>query len=138
MDVALAFGFKGGVSFCQLCTDAVTYLMNIQNYWIKSYLDDVIGVDAPVKAHKAYYSMLNLLEQLGLPVNSDKISAPVSKLVRLGIQVDTKTGVLSIPQEKLSKIKSLCGQWQNKTFTTRNQLQKLLGHLIYISRSIKL
>ena len=25
----------------------------------------------------------------------------------------------------------------NKTFTTRNQLQKLLGHLIYISRSIK-
>ena len=137
VDVALAFGFKGGASFCQLCTDAVTYLMSTQNYWVMSYLDDIIGVDVPVKAHKAYYSMLNLLEQLGLPVNRDKISAPVLKLVCLGIQVDTRTGVLSIPQEKLCKIKNLCDQWQNKTFTTRNQLQKLLGHLIYISRCIK-
>ena len=94
-------------------------------------------MDVPVKAHKAYYSMLNLLEQLGLPVNRDNISAPVSKLVCLGIQVDARTGVLSIPQEKLGKIKNLCDQWQNKTFTTRNQLQKLLGHLIYISRCIK-
>ena len=107
--------------------------MSTQNYWVMSYLDDII----PVKAHKAYYSMLNLLEQLGLPVNRDKISAPVSKLVCLGIQVDANTGVLSIPQEKLCKIKNLCDQWQNKTFTTRNQLQKLLGHLIYISRCIK-
>ena len=137
MDVALAFGFKGGASFCQLCTDAVTYLMSTQNYWVMSYLDDIIGVDVPVKAHKAYYSMLNLLEQLGLPVNRDKISAPVSKLVCLGIRVDAKTGLLSITQEKLCKIKNLCDQWQNKTFTTRNQLQKLLGHLIYISRCIK-
>ena len=46
VDVALAFGFKEGASFCQYCTDAVTYLMNSQNYWVMSYLDDVIGVDA--------------------------------------------------------------------------------------------
>ena len=101
VDVALAFGFKGGASFCQLCTDAVTYLMSTKNYWVMSYLDDVIGVDNPEKALGAYHSLLNLLEQLGLPVNMDKISAPVSKLICLGIEVDAKTGTLSIPQEKL-------------------------------------
>ena len=42
VDVALAFGFKGGASFCQLCTDAVTYLMSTQNYWVMSYIDDII------------------------------------------------------------------------------------------------
>ena len=122
------------MAFCQFCTDAITYS---QNYWVMSYLDDVIGVNTPVKASKAYYSLLNLLDQLGLPVNVDKISAPVSKLICLGIQVDAEMGVLSIPQEKLCKITNLCGQWENKTFTTYNQLQKLLGHLIYISRCIK-
>ena len=137
VDVALAFGFKGGASFCQFCTDAITYLMNSQNYWVMSYLDDIIGVDGPIKASKAYYSPLNLLHQLGLPVNVDKISAPVSKLIYLGIQVDAEIGVLSIPQEELCKIKNLCGQWENKTFATCNQLQKLLGHFIYISRCIK-
>ena len=77
--------------------------MDSQNSWVMLYLNDVIGVDAPVKESKAYYSFLNLLEQSGLPVNVDKISAPVSKLVCLDIQVDAGTGVCSIPQEKLYK-----------------------------------
>ena len=52
VDVVLVFGFKRGASFCQFCPDAVTYLMDSQNYWVMLYLGDVIGVDAPVKESK--------------------------------------------------------------------------------------
>ena len=44
IDVSLAFGFKQGVSECQLTTDAVTYLMWTQRPWVANYLDDIIGV----------------------------------------------------------------------------------------------
>ena len=41
------------------------------------------------------------------------------------------------PLKKLSEIRKLCVKWVGKEVTTRNQLQKLLGKLLYINRCIK-
>ena len=50
--------------------------------------------------------------------------------------MNAKTGVLSILQSKLSKIKHLCLSYRQKTEAMRVQLQKLLGHLLYIYKCI--
>ena len=39
-----------------------------------------------------------------LPVNLKKVSAPTQKITCLGIDVDAKEGILSVPKEKLQKI----------------------------------
>ena len=70
VDIALSFGFKQVASSCQMATDAITYLMWTQNNWIMAYLDDLVGVADPDKAQAAFLTLSNLLQALGLPINS--------------------------------------------------------------------
>ena len=44
---------------------------------------------------------------------------------------------MSVPPEKLHNILELCHQWHNKTTCTKQQLQSLLGSLLYISKCVK-
>ena len=118
---------------CQFSTDAITYLMASQRHWVMLYLDDVIGASSPDRADDAFLTLVHLLQNLGLRLNKNKVVAPVSKLTCLGIDVDAKAGILTIPP----KIRKLCVKWVGKEVTTRNQLQKLLGKLLYINRCIK-
>ena len=100
----MPMGFRQGASSCQLCTDTVVYLMMSQRHWIMAYLDDVIGAASPARANDAFVTLINLLQHLGLPINSKKVEAPSSQITCLGIIVNAKSGTLSIPAEKL-KIK---------------------------------
>ena len=136
-DVAIPFGLKQGALGCQFSTDTVTYLMASQRHWVMSYLDDVIGASSPDRANDAFLTLVQLLQNLGLPLNKSKVVAPVSKLTCLGIDVDAKLGILTIPPKKLREIRKLCVTWIGKEVATRNQLQKLLGKLLYINRCIK-
>ena len=136
IDVAMPFGFRQGASSCQFCTDAIVYLMTSQRHWVMAYLDDLIGAALPARASDAFATLINLLQHLGLPINYKKVEAPSSQITCLGIIVDAKAGTLSVPAEKLEKIKQMCTQWLGKIRATRKQIQKLLGHLLYIHKCI--
>ena len=114
----------------------VTYLMRTQNVWVMAYLDDIIGIAPPDTADGAFLTLKKLLQNLGLPINHKKVASPSSQITCLGININAVTGVLSIPDEKLQKIKSLCSNWAVKQKATRVQIQKLLGHLLYIHKCI--
>ena len=137
VDVGIPFGLKQGAASCQFSTDAITYLMWTQRHFCVNYLDDVIGVSPPPQASSAFSTLMNLLEALGLPVNFKKVEKPQSKITCLGIDIDARNGILTIPDRKMEKIRSLCTHWRQKTCATRNQLQKLLGNLLHIHRCVK-
>ena len=137
LDVAVPFGFSQGASAFQMATDAVTFLMASRHYWVMNYLDDIIGASLPDAASDAFITLTNLLEALGLPVNPKKVAAPTHKITCLGIDVYAREGTLSVPDEKLRKIKKLCLAWQSKNQATRNQLQSLIGHLMHIHKCIR-
>ena len=137
VDVSVAFGLKCGASACQLVTDSVTHLLASAGIWTCAYLDDIVGVARPQNAYSAFLSLKNLITSLGLPINEEKVSTPVSKLTCLGIQIDARTGIMSIPQEKLQQIRGLCTLWSTKTTATRKELQKLVGHLMYLHKCIQ-
>ena len=103
IDVALAFGFKNGAAVCQLCTDVITHTLRRQKIWLMNYLDDYIGISNVNQAEGHFNSLLNLLDQVGLPVNKNKVEAPSSVITCLGIQIDAKNGVLSIPNKNYKK-----------------------------------
>ena len=58
-------------------------------------------------------------------------------MVCLGIEINAQTGVLKIPESKLQEIHKVCIQFHHRSVASRNQLQKLLGKLLYISRCVK-
>ena len=132
----MPMGFRQGASSCQLSTDAIIYLMASQRHWIMAYLDDLIGAASPGRANDAFVTLINLLQHLGLQINSKKIEAPSSEITCLGILINAKSGTLSISADKLQKIKEMCLHWLGKTQATKKQIQKLLGHLLYIHKCI--
>ena len=137
VDVSVPFGLKTGASACQMVTDSISHLMKESGYWTCAYLDDIVGVSPPSSANSAFLSLNNLITSLGLPINHDKVSQPVDSLTCLGINIDVKTGTLTIPEGKIEEVRQLCEDWANRTYATRKSLQKLVGHLIYINKCVR-
>ena len=137
IDISVPFGLKSGASACQMATQCVTHLMMSQGHWTCAYLDDILGVALPHKAKNAFMSLNNLIVSLGLPVNQNKVVAPAEEMLCLGININAKTGMLTIPREKILQIKELCKKWLSRAYATRKSLQKLLGHLIYLHKCVQ-
>ena len=131
-----SFWTKSGASAYQSVTDCVTHLLADAGYWTCSYLDDIIGVAPAQSANNAFLALKNLISSLGLPINQEKVSTPVTRLTCLGIDIDAKSGMLRIPKDKLQQIKSICQHWTTKGSATKQQLQSLVGHLIYLHKCI--
>ena len=55
----------------------------------------------------------------------------------LGVLIDTVTGTVSIPSEKLRQINDMVKEWITKKTCTKRQLQSLLGSLLYIHKCVK-
>ena len=77
MDVSVAFGIKIGAAACQMYTDIITHTLHKQGVWVMNYLDDYIGVANEFKAESQFQSLMNILQQVGLPVNPTKVEPQV-------------------------------------------------------------
>ena len=79
-----------------------------------------------------------LLQDLGLPVNPDKLTPPTKRLTCLGIEVDIEANILRITPDKLDEIHQECVLLRQKTHLTKKQFQSLLGKLLYMQKCVKL
>ena len=104
IDIKVPFGFSTAVALCQLCTDLATHALCKHHIWTMNYLDDFIGASLPIHANSHFLSLKNILEELGLPINKAKSELPSECIICSGIQVNARTGILTIPSEKMLKI----------------------------------
>ena len=137
VDVSVPFGLKFGAAACQMCTDALTLTLRSQKLWLINYLDDYVGVAPPALANSHFLSLMNLLRFVGLPVNHTKVEEPAKVITCLGIEINAETGTLKIPDQKINEILKLCRFWSRQKVASKNQLQKLVGKLIYIHRCVQ-
>ena len=134
IDLSLPFGFKLGSFFFMKISDAVRYSMNKNGHnSLLNYIDDLIYTALPSKIYHSYHFLLDLLQQLGLDVSTKKLHPPSTQAVCLGILFDTVARTIAIPPEKLQEINQICENWTTKTTCTKNNLQSLLGSLLYVS-----
>ena len=80
-----------------------------------------------------HYSM----NELGLTISDSKLVAPSTKVVCLGVLIDTENGTVSIPPDKLHQINDTVRHWSQRTTCTKRQLQSLLGLLLYVHKCVK-
>ena len=139
IDGTLAFGFRHGSVFFQRCTDAIRYIMDQKFGYpnLYNYIDDLIYPALPHEIHGAYTTLKHLLSDLGLEVSQKKLIPPTSKAICLGIEIDVLNKTLAIPPQKFEEIINMCNMWAPKTRATKNQLQSLLGSLLYITKCVK-
>ena len=100
---------------------------------------DVINyVDiSPSMAQRSYDHLKNLLERLGLDVRVKKLVTPSMSAICLGVEIDTVAKTIAIPAEKLERIHVMLAEWRQKSFCSKQQLQSLLGNLLYIHNCVK-
>ena len=66
---------------------------------------------------------------MGVAVATHKAEGRATQLTFLGIQVDTETISLSLPDDKLTCILGLVLSWRSRKTGSRRELQYLIGHL---------
>ena len=82
-DLAVTFGWIHGSSSFHLIADVITHIMKRKGFKTFAYIDDFILVNPKPKAQQVFDTLIDLLHELGLPMNDDKRSPPTRTLTCL-------------------------------------------------------
>ena len=91
----------------------------------------------PSMAFKSFDYLTSLMRELGLTVSEKKLVPPSTKVVCLGVLIDTENATISIPEDKLAQIQVTVSQWLCKRTCTKRQLQSILGLLLYVHKCVR-
>ena len=80
----------------------------------------------------------NLCASLGVPLAVEKEEGPVSKLICLGLRIDTEEIKIYIPEEKICKLKIQLNHALTRNKITLKELQSLAGSLAFCSKAFPL
>jgi hypothetical protein len=137
LDAALAFGYRHGTLNCTRVTDAIRYICAKNVIILVNYIDDLILIARDSEIQEQFQFVIQLLKSLNLEISEDKTVVPTKKAVCLGIEFDTYRGNISIPKSKLKEIINQCKRFLYKSKITKNQIQSLLGSLLFLHKAIK-
>ena len=136
VDGSYAFGHRTGAMGCSRLTDFLRYLHAKQGYYLMSYIDDLLGAEVGSKTQESFDSMCNLLQDLHIPVSPKKLTPPTTRIICLGIEIDSVKASMSIPKDKLQAILLACEKFIKLTHFTKKQLQSLLGSLMFVHKVV--
>ena len=116
LESAVAFGWMHGSAAYQILSDAIAFFMKQQGHKMFPYIDGYILVTSEDQAEEAFTYLSRLLDELGLPMNSDKKTPPTKVMTCLGIRIDILANTLSIDAQKLEAVHKECIQIRHKKF----------------------
>lgn len=138
-DRRLPFGAKKSPGIFNRITQSVKRMMQRRGFdTMIVYLDDWFIV-APTKAacQLALNELLRLLRSLGFSISYSKVVPPCTRLVFLGILIDSVSMTLSLPHEKVVELEALLTHFANSKHATKRQLQSLAGKLNWASQVVR-
>ena len=102
------------------------------------YMDDLLIMCRPEdkKTEKSLASVLDLCEEIGLPLSHEKTVHPTTKLTFLGIVIDSVSQTLAVPQEKRDAVEVELKQLISKRNTKVRNIMSITGKLGYMCNAI--
>ena len=73
-DLTITFGWTHGSGSYHLLSDAIAHIMAKKGVKMHCYIDDYIVVTSKLKATKQFSMLCDLLQELGLPLNENKVT----------------------------------------------------------------
>ena len=106
---------------------------------IDHYLDDFVTFGPPDSevCRENLGTIRRVCAGLGVPLAAEKTEGPSSCLTFLGIEIDTRAGVLRLPAEKLSRLCSTLRRWTGRKTCRRRQLESLIGQLQHAAQVVR-
>ena len=136
VDCCMSFGVAKGPQTYQKISKAATRIMKKAGYnRVYAYLDDWIILESTFsKCLEAQSYLVTLLRRLGISINYSKIEGPTRKITFLGVEIDTNSYTLSIPQEKLDSLKLKLINVRGHKSVSKKTLEALTGLLCWIAQ----
>ena len=101
------------------------------------YMDDFAGCESGTRATDAFEALGSLLVELGIQESVDKACSPSTTMKFLGVEFDTISMSMRVDEAKLQEITALSKTWARKTVATKQQLQSILGKLMWVSKVVR-
>jgi len=136
-DTSLPMGMRSSAQICQRVTCAVVHVTTSNGFRTVNYLDDFAGAETADRAGIAYDFLGRVLSDFGLVESEEKARRPSTQMSFLGVQFDTIRSTLEVTQDRLVEIKALLEVWAEKRVMTRNELESLIGKLMFISKCVR-
>ena len=137
VDRALVFGAVNGTMIFQRVSDAVKHILNKEGIEVQNYIDDIFAAAESDRGEEHLKRIGQLIQDLGLPLNRDKVKGPSGELTIMGIDINVRDRTLAIPGTKMDEIVQICEQFHVRTECSKRDLQSLLGKLLYVSKIVK-
>ncbi|MES9970252.1 MAG: reverse transcriptase domain-containing protein [Candidatus Thiodiazotropha sp.] len=130
-DTKLCFGSRLAPGIFHRLTQAVKRMLNRRG--LKAtvvYLDDFfIKADNFQDCAAALQMLIQLLRKLGFHINWNKVIDPTTKIIFLGIEIDSVNMCLRLPEDKLQQVRKELSLFQMRKRASKKQLQSLAGKL---------
>jgi len=140
VDTALPFGLRSAPKIFNALADALEWIVRHRGILeVDHYLDDFIIIGPPQSkgCANSLEVLLETCRQLGVPVAVHKCQGPTTCLEFLGIEIDTIAMELRLPQDKLTRLRTLIGEWRLRKACQKKDLQRLVGHLCHACKVVR-
>ena len=137
-DKSLPFGSGISCAVFQSFSDSVAYLVKFRTgMGVINYLDDYLFVDyIKTECNKQVMVFLNVCKNIQFPVSLEKTFWACTRLVFLGLMLDTVEQTVSLPREKVNKAMNLIDQFLGSRKVTVFQVQQLCSVLNFMCKCI--
>ena len=138
-DARLSFGLRCAPYIFTNISNFVTDTMVRMGYLcVANYLDDfLVFGDTYLECQKVQTALITLLGDLGFLVSWKKCSTPSTSVRYLGIIIDSVNMTLSLPDDKLVKLRKELDFFVDRTRATKKQIQRLCGILAHGAKVIR-
>ena len=140
VDVMLPFGLRSAPKIFTAVADGLEWITRQRGVQrIEHYLDNFIVLGPPVQptCQRDLDILMSTCAELKVPLAEGKREGPSTKLTFLGIEVDTDTGHLRLPTEKLDRLKGILREWRDRKVCTRRELESLIGSLNHACKVVR-
>ena len=140
VDTRLPFGLRSAPKVFTAVADGLEWIARQRGVGlIRHYLDDYIILGRPQDAscQRDLETFKSTCEELGVPLAEHKQEGPSTRLTFLGIEIDTVSGHLRLPVDKLDRLRTLLGEWKDRKVCTRRELESLIGSLNHACKVVK-
>ena len=108
---------------------------------IHTYIHTHRATTVTLAAHARQGLTVGIMEEceaLGFTLAPEKQEGPTTRLVFLGIDIDTVAGRLSLPADKLVRLRTEIDSWLGRKACQRRDLESLVGVLQHAAQVVPL
>ena len=107
--------------------------------WIRHYIDDFIMLGARDRdeCEQNFRLLKQVCEEAGMPTEPEKDEGPATKLVFLGMELDSDKLEIQLPQEKLEKMRQTLQDVRGMKACQKRQLLSVVGILSHACKVVR-